>query len=368
MRSLVLRALAMTAAFAWLGAAAGRAQPAPTAPPPPAAPTPPPAPAPAEPGPWAALADAAGPGRWYFQGEVVFLRRDVPRRNLGFDSGLTGNANDNTSIDTTALDFPFEPALRLTFGYRLDRDLSLELGYLGAVEWNDAKTVFPTQLTGPFGNLFSQFPIAVAPFDFAVSQTQTYSSAFDSFEVNLRWQAAAPAGVSLSGLVGLRYYQNREDFTFSAVSTFAGGGPLFTGAYNVHARNRWLGPQIGGDLGVNFGDLGLMGSAKLGLGLNRGKQHSDLINAIAPDGTDLSGDGRGEHTNVSEIVELGLHAYYRVGSFLTVRVGYQALAINNLVLAPRQLNFALETFAQTGSDHHGAIFYHGPSAGLQLTW
>jgi hypothetical protein len=68
--------------------------------------------------------------------------------------------------------------------------------------------------------------------------------------------------------------------------------------------------------------------------------------------------------------ELALTFVYRWSPHLTTRLGYQALWLEQLALAPDNLNTDLNilTLGPAQLNHDSGSVYHGPFAGIALGW
>ena len=366
--------LAALALLGWLGARA-QAQTQPNTVPPP--PPPPPPPSATAPVPETTITPDAGNGGdpWYLQGEFLYLRRDAPRRNLSLDL-----ADGFTLVDTKSLHFDFEPGFRVGVGYQCTPCWALEVTFFATADWSNHQgfaALNTPGVNGAFaGSLFSgfsqfgKFP-TLFPFDGAQANFLAYSASLHDLEVNLRHQLVANNNFVLTGLFGVRNVHDHERFLFTAVGTADGSaaGTPATGEYATETNNDTFTFQAGGDLSYWFGDsFALTGMAKMGWGVNRTRERSAINGAFTAGPTPFSVSATSEHVGSSGLLEYGLFANWRLTHGAMVRVGYQAIFLTNMALAPRQLNFLTSPAAQLNVDHNGTLFLHGPSAGLEFTW
>lgn len=377
--------LATLAILGWLGSQA-QAQTQPnTAPPPP----PPPA---AVAAPDVAMTpDAHGAGDpWYLQAEFLFLRREAPRRVISEDQATVSTvdqADVATLVTTKSLHFDFEPGFRLGIGYQITSTWALEATFFTTADWSNHQgfSAASTPFLGFSGSLFSGFSQfgnaglgipAVFPFDGAQANFLSYSASLRNLEVNLRHQLVANDNFVLVGLFGIRNVHDHERFLYSAVGTVDGlaASTPATGEYATETNNDLFDFQVGGDLSYWFGDqFALTGLAKMGWGVNRARERSAINGAFTgalgtPGSTPFQVSAVSEHVGGAGSMEYGLFANWRFASGCIARLGYQAIFLTNMALAPRQLNFLAAPNAQLNTDHNGTIFLHGPSAGVEFTW
>ncbi len=323
----------------------------------------------------ASVAPAVG-SAWYLEAEYMYLRRDVPRRTMSVDAG--------TLVTTKELHFNFEPGFRVGIGYQCSPTWALEASFFTTADWSSHK-IFPASVTpsGVFaGSLFSGFsgfgvgPVAVSPFDGAQVNFLNYSARLEDLEFNLRHQVTANNNFVLNCLVGIRNVHTKEHFSLIASGTSDGlavSAPV-TGEYAVEANNDLFDFQAGGDLAYWLNDaFSVSGTAKMGYGWNHTRQRTAINNAFigtlgAAGSTPFAVSAISEHIGGAGSLEYGLFANLRLGYGCSARVGYQAIFLTNMALAPRQVVFSTATNAQLNVDRNGTIFLHGPSAGIEFNW
>jgi hypothetical protein len=374
--------LATLALVGWLGTRAEAQTPPNAAAPPP--PPPPPPPAAATNAEVAVNPDANGNGNgggdpWYLQAEFLYLRRDAPRRNISLDFG-----DRVTLVTTKELHFDFEPGFRLGIGYQCTPTWAVEASFFTTADWSNHQTIgaLSTPFNGFAGSLFSGFSqfghvsTAVFPFDGAQVNSLSYSASLHNLEVNLRHLLIANNNFVLNGIFGIRNVHDHERFLYTAVGTVDGlaTSTPATGEYAVETNNDLFDFQLGGDLAYWCSDsLSLCGVGKMGWGVNRARERSAINGGFAGTlgssvTTPFNVAAVSEHVGAAYSLEYGLFVNWKLSHGSVVRVGYQAIFLTNMALAPRQLNFLATPNAQLNTDHNGTIFLHGPSAGLEFTW
>ncbi len=295
--------------------------------------------------------------RWFVRGEWVYLQRDTPRLLVAVQQVTTPPPTRFFDEDVNIHDlihFNNEHGLRVTAGQVNELGGGVEISYLGLHEWDESASLVPTRPNGINARtaLLNVFPFNnPAVYDFA------YSSELHSLEVNAREGVWARESIRLALLAGVRYVKVDEDFLWTATAL---NGTV--GVYTSSTENDLYGLQIGGELQLDLAPgLAVVGVTKAGVFVNFSEQASAIV---APGGT---ATGSGEDETVAAALELGASLQYQLGSNVRLGVGYQALFLYGLALAPRQLKAATPNF-QDGLNYGGSSVYHGPTASVEITW
>ena len=101
---------------------------------------------------------------------------------------------------------------------------------------------------------------------------------------------------------------------------------------------------------------------------NRAKQITDYQNVI--NGTVSAASFSRQEDHVAFAGDLALTFVYRWSPHFTTRLGYQALWLEELALAPDNLNTNIEILRQGPAqlNHSAGSVYHGPFAGVAIGW
>jgi hypothetical protein len=232
---------------------------------------------------------------------------------------------------------------------------------------------------GGLGNLFSPFggfgntPILGVDFNnFAQIQ---YTSSLYGAELYLRRKVpvSPPGKLSTSILFGVRYTGLPETFDYNTTSDITKTGAVLTnGAVNaihVATTNEMVGPEIGALFEfyvdnrwwVNF-------DIRAAIMNNHSHQTTTYTNVDNGTTTVYSGTQAGDHTAFAE--EISLNALYRWSLHFTTQIGYRALWMQDLALAPDNLdaNFDILTLGPAQLNHTSSTVYHGPYAGVTVAW
>ena len=321
--------------------------------------------------------------RWYVTSDGGALHRN-PTRNFDFASlGVlpmlpSGVASGPTDIvlSTRNYNYDFSAAGRVLIGHTFNDCLQIEGVYLGVAESDNLVAVrdaTPNALGGN-GNLFSPFGgFGVTPLvglDYNKLAQIRYTSSLQGGELNIRRQLPMPPeGLVTSILFGVRYIglpENFDYFTQSDVPTPGGT----TNSIHVTTSNEMVGPQIGALFEFYVDNRWWVNvEMKAALMNNRGQQSTTYVNVDNNGVTTQNFDSRREdHTAFAG--DLALTFVYRWSPHFTTRLGYQALWLQNLVLAPDNLNTDIDIvrLGPAQLNYTGGTVYHGPFAGITVGW
>ncbi len=302
---------------------------------------------------------AAQSSRFFVRGEWVYLQRDTPKLVVARQETPLLFFDDVNMADF--VHFSNEHGLRLTAGRVDELGGGVELSYLGLHEWDEQADFAPTIP----GGISSRTALLsdIAPFNNPALYGFNYASKLHSLELNGRRGVWARDNLHLALLAGVRYLKVEEDFLWSA--TGANGA---VGIYASSTDNDLFGLQFGGDLQIDLAPgLSVGGITKAGVFVNFSEQNSSITGGVVL-GAPFNVTGSGEDETVAAIVELGVNVSYQLGSSVRLSVGYNALFIYGLALAPRQLRVSTAPDGQNGLNYGGASAYHGPTAGIEFTW
>ena len=302
--------------------------------------------------------------QWYFEADGIALRRQVLENTNIAAVAIPGGSEVVLTHDD--LNKPFEAGCRLLVGHTFgDSPYQIEFSYFALRQYDTS-----TEISEVTPTLLSPFTHFGNPVDSTVDNNSLVQihelSYLENAEFNWKMLLPTPPGMALNFLFGLRYIGVREEFDYASQ-------PLLTGTVqnaNVgcHTVNTLLGPQIGGLLDFNVAqDTWLSVMGKGAICNNAASRNLDAqIN-----GTDYN-HGQYSQDGTAYVAECGLAIFWRPAPFLTARIGYQALWINGLVLASENyappLGVLENTSIQPPLHRQGTVLYHGPSAGLEVSW
>jgi hypothetical protein len=237
---------------------------------------------------------------------------------------------------------------------------AMELSYFGIFGWNADQ-----QLTGA-GNLAIPGDLGLASNNFFLADIldMEYHSEFHNVVLNCVKSCCVCCG-TIDFLCGFRYINLNEDFTITGTDFQEG-----TSSYTVHTDNNLYGLQLGGRYTSQFtSNWSYQLTGKAGLFLNDVQQSQQATDFPNTGGAFSLRDPIGdEGTAVAALGELDFVLIRRLNDMWSLRLGYSAIGLGGLALAPDQLDFT--DTATSGSDLHttGWVFLHGGLAGLEARW
>ena len=307
---------------------------------------------------------ASSNSRWYVQGEALFLQRNLPDRTTTVD----GNTGERSGTDD--LSFGLDAGIRLTVGYRLSPQGSVELSGFGLVNHEDSRTITSSILSPGGEVLNSTFDpdiadTATSSFALSFQQRLRVTSEARNFELNYR-HTVSPSASRWRGslLAGLRYFSLDDDLQLSAIGEDPDIFPSTSeGRYTIDVQNDGVGLQLGGDFGYAIGrnvDLGVR--LRTGLLLNTTEQESVLRNNAG--GLLVTSEGEGRDTELSPLLEVGAFLNWHLSRQVSLNLGYTLLWLGNVGLAPDQFASSSDLARSLSGLERGSVLYHGPSIGL----
>ncbi|MDA1050234.1 MAG: BBP7 family outer membrane beta-barrel protein [Planctomycetota bacterium] len=281
---------------------------------------------------------------------LLFDRSDADSRTIVTEVG-TGNP----LLNATDLGFPLTAAFRFNLVLTGDDGCDLVFNYLGA-RFDNSRT---HSAATAFYDYF-EFP-SVTPSTGTSFQT-SYLSTLSSVEFNGRtrqWSRFAP-------LAGVRFIQLEDRFDRLA-------GDASAQLQTSMADNELWGFQIGGEaLLWDTGPVGLQSTIKGGvfyndLQLRTGGGDITITDPVtmATTTVDPTASFSGDH--VAFFGEVNLEFAYQICPQFSIRVGYTAMWMDGVALAPDQHDdFSIQL--GFGAFDYGTVLYHGSYVGAELTW
>ncbi|MBI3864005.1 MAG: BBP7 family outer membrane beta-barrel protein [Planctomycetia bacterium] len=293
----------------------------------------------------------------YFQADVLYLARfsDAGQQPIAVD--LSSNTTVMSTNDAR-LSNTWRPGMMFTLGVNLDQIAQVEATYWGLNTWRNGASVnipAPPPLTGRLG-LAGDLQTHTTDFEFADRMSIDYVARMNNAEINYKQMIN---GVTLLG--GVRYFRLLETFDINSQSASFGT----SSDYNVTTVNNLVGAQFGLGYTQEMGPLNIGILAKIGPYLNAVHQSTllqDFGNSLTL--RNYSKDGM----PVSTLGEVQVNALYRVTDWLSVHAGYRFFWIQNLALAPDQLDLTNSAVGTKILNSHNHLFLQGFNAGAEIRW
>jgi hypothetical protein len=314
-----------------------------------------------EPVPASALASY---GRTYVQMDGLFWHR----AGSGCSEVLalnTGSVTPRAVLDTNDPSFNLTGGVRALVGWTpncCSHCTAWELSYFGLYGWQaNASAVDNNNLTIP-GDLGA----ASNNFLNADRIAANYQSDFHNLELNCIKSCCVCDG-TIDFLAGVRIINLNETFTLIGDDSADEG----VGTYTINTNNYLYGLQLGGRYTRNWCNWSMQLIGKGGVFLNDATQSQQVLDSPFTGGTpfQLRSAIAANGNSVAGLGELGVVAIRPINDVWSFRVGYTALGIGGLALAPDQLDFT-DAAGVSGSNLNmcGFVFLHGGLAGLQASW
>jgi hypothetical protein len=266
------------------------------------------------------------------------------------------NVNAPTAVLGTgdpALDV--QVAARLLAGYRLNGATAIEVVYLGPFEWSDARTAVGDDDLGIPGAL------GLASLDFFGADVirVDYTSKLDNVEINLARSAFLTDVFDL--ILGFRYVTLDEGFNINSTDYETGSSD-----YNIQTQNELYGGQCGLRLRRSLSFVAIELTGKAGFFASNAEQTQSVSDfpppfSLRPQRTSAA-DGTAFLTELACVAVVPLDAHWNL------RFGYNLIWIDDVALAPDQLDFSNTPASGTLLDDNGRIFLHGGVAGVECRW
>jgi hypothetical protein len=250
-----------------------------------------------------------------------------------------------------------------------DSGYDFELSYFQIDGWNAYRSIGPT----PHDWLVMTAP--GAPLDFLQTQdhrhTQMmawdYASRLYNAELNVRWNACA----RLTLLAGFRWANLTEELQ-GTLPELPGTWPQRREPFwDANVRNNLYGFQVGGDGKLlERGRFSINGLIKAGIFGNNAAETA----AVSIDRTIFWESA--SLLRAAFLGETGLQCKYQVTQRLLLKLGYEALWLQGVALAPGQIQETYsyspdlkQTYVQAlGVNCGSGVFYHGATAGLEYAF
>ena len=307
------------------------------------------------------------PNNWYATAEFAPLFFD-PNHDIEVARfGATGP----TLLTTSALDNDFDSGGKFTVGRTIGLNYRVEGTYLGAYSWSDEVSITDFSangIPGGAGNIasfLSGFSGVTDLDDSSFLSVGNVSSLYGA-EVNVRyWLDMPPGPFDFSFLVGGRYLNMDESFSFSTIADSPGLD--VTNDLAVQTSNELYGLQIGVE-------MAWMVHPRFWLNIDlKGAMCNNRASQASTFGVTDGGVLDEFETDASEDVTAYIGDFAVVGCWqmtpsMVFRIGYQALFVNGLALGMDNAqtdNFLLRN-GPGQLDDSGEVAYHGPVIGF--TW
>ena len=334
------------------------------------------------------------PPRWTVSAEtIVFDRIGTANRTLvervpgDLSFAKIPTTPGASALNSTDLNQGFSPGFRLGVTYHADSKFGLELSFFRVRGWDSSRSIGPDNppnwlvMRAP-GNFFQTQDFSYQ------SMTWNYSTDIYNAELNARYNFSRRITV----LAGFRWLQLNENlqgtipppdrilpiwkfdpnnnlFEVARIENLRGipATGTFPPFWNASTANNLYGLQFGAD-GKLFerGRFSITGLIKVGGYWNHASESTgvSLEKVVYPTGAKTD--------HAAFVGEAGLQCKYQFARGLALKLGYQALWLYGVALAPGQIQKTYEigpaSVTALGVNCDSGVFLHGGTAGLEYSF
>jgi hypothetical protein len=284
----------------------------------------------------------------YVQFEALFLHLSTTGfassgKPLVINTGTGQSLLSSNQINDTS----FQLGPRITLGRTWCDGDGWEVSYFGIDGWSSIAKVNGN------GDLAIPGDLGVASLSFFNTDAMSVSllTQLHSFEINYDRQFDI-----FTMLGGFRYINLTEQFDIRPSDP--------SSQYRISTRNNLFGGQIGARTGQQMERLSWSLTAKVGIFGNDAKQQQYVEDFPAFNLRDAN-----SNLDCTAFVgEINFLANYQVNKTWSLRVGYNLIWVNQIALAPAQVDFTNTTQSGTVVATNDGLFLHGANVGLEAHW
>lgn len=341
-------------------------------------------------------------GYWYSHADMTFiLRTGITPIVFAADQSFkttdsTGNTTDvgletRPMLASQSVAPTFEPGVRLMLGRMLgqdssNRDHSIEVGFLGLLDYSETATLSAVEERGLESALAPgaeyRFGTGVVNSSFTgfsetSVQTLQYDTDFNSGEVNFRiasrpirdrmllqpngnWVRHGSTSQLKSFLFGARYVGINDRMLYRAFEDL--DRETLSGELDVDTSNQMFGLQIGGEIMENYANWSWGVRFKAAGLYNFANRDSRLTRTAEDLGTSTESLDR---NNLAPLLDGGLVAVYQLRPNISLRTSYDLMYITGIANAMENARLG-DTFPKF--EVTGDAFFHGLSVGIETMW
>jgi hypothetical protein len=337
-------------------------------------------------------------GNWYARQDFVYMSRfnsDGVKLVADYTPPLQPQTGVPYVMRSSPRSLGFEPGGRLTLGRFLcrdgkNRDHTVEFQFFGLFDWQQSGGLIARSEDGLFSLVdpFRTTSNQIGGFNSAQSQSWTYDSEYDSYELNYviaqrlgrdrleltpngEWVRKMSSQHTSRYIGGVRVMTLGEGFnwTSQANEVLDDDGDVIraaaTGEYKVKTLNKLLGLQFGHELIYQRAKFRFGVRNRVGSFINYATQGSD-VNIVDPTFGNVTRNENLSSHDLSFMYDLSVTAAYHLRPNLSIRCGYEYMFLNQVALAPDQLTFTPPP--QGRMVEGGALQFNGFSLGVEMVW
>jgi hypothetical protein len=287
-------------------------------------------------------------------------------------------------LNSTDLKQDFSPGFRVGATYHLDSNRDVSLSFFRIANWDSTRSIGPDN---PLDWLVMRAPGGFFQTQDFTYQSMTWDYSTDLYSAELNVQNKFSNRITmLAGFRWLQLYENLQgtippadriqplwknnpaaDLAYVAWYENQPGGttaPEYPPFWNTSTTNNLYGLQIGADAKLfERGHFSINGLIKVGGYWNHASESTGVSIKKVVYNSGASTD------HLAFVSEAGLQCKYQVTSRITLKLGYEALWLSGVALAPGQIQ---ETYTNPvsalGVNSNSHVLFHGGTIGLEFSF
>ncbi|MCY2967763.1 MAG: BBP7 family outer membrane beta-barrel protein [Planctomycetota bacterium] len=276
----------------------------------------------------------------FFKAGVQWLSRSNGATDQTLVVELPPLSTPVMSTNDVSLGSQFNPGAIFTLGINFDQVSGVDFVYWGLQNYSNSATV----------------TTATVDFIFADRMSAEYNSQLNNAEANYRQTIE---GVTM--LAGFRYFSLAETFNINSRNAFT----QTSSDYHIDAHNQLVGGQVGLGYGVEWGRFHLGADTKFAVLANLCSQDT-LLNDFG--NTFTRRNYSDQSTPVSLISDTTVNGKFQVTDWLAVELGYRFMWVQNVALAPNQLDLTDSPAGTKIIDPRSHIYLNGLMLSTEVRW
>jgi len=281
---------------------------------------------------------------------LLILHRPTPGTRSTFTDPISGN----DLFDAASLKFGFEPGPRVSVKILDCEGWGFEANYFGVDGWSATTDVPNSALFNGTANLMVD----------GVSQIALTNGHFESTSglYSLEFNFRKPLIGNISLLAGFRWMDLTDKYIAEGTSATTGNSV----SESILTHNHLYGFQLGADgiLAQEADRWKIRGFVKGGIFLNDADQATSLSD---PGGLGTPAVNNSQYA-AAFFGEAGLIGYFHICKHVSLSGGYQVMFISDVAQPVNQLSTTNLSNFSANVDTSAGLFYHGATAGFEVTW
>jgi hypothetical protein len=311
-------------------------------------------------------------GTFLFRADALWLKREKtnPAIPIVLNNPSPFDPTTGSIVADSQVSIPIQAGYRFVAGYEFPDASLIEFNYFAVQSWQGSQTATGDNSLFLAGNppnaltVASDLSLASNDYNAAEIMTVINTTSIKNYELNL---VRPFVYRRFALLAGARYIELNDNIDIRSTNLDTSS----TSDYLVSAMNRLTGGQLGLQYNREIAFATFQAFGKAGV-FSNSTQTSQIVGDFnnTPPPLRAGPDGVSPVTatrHVSSFVgEVGLNGTFHIREWCNVRIGYNVFWLQQLALAPYQLDFSLDPTAGTSVNHTSNLLLHGFNTGLEM--